>query len=351
VSAEPAALALLRARLPGLRPLPWLALGRFPTPVERLAGLGGELGVDLWVKRDDLAAPGYGGNKVRKLEPLLAAARERGARRVFTAGGLGSNHVVATAVHARAAGLACEALVVPQPVTPLVRANLRAALALGVRLIATPGWARAPRALLAAAARLGRDVYVIGPGGSSPLGTLGYVAAALELEAQVAAGACPAPAAIFVALGSGGTAAGLLGGLAQTALATRVVAVRVVSPAFAGHAQTVLLARRTLRLLRRLGAAPRPVDSARLAVVTDQVGPGYGAPTEAGREAVRRAAAAGITLETTYTGKTFAALLARAPALAGPVLFWDTFSSADLAALGAPAGPPPRELAALLDEA
>ncbi|HEY3358749.1 MAG TPA: pyridoxal-phosphate dependent enzyme [Polyangia bacterium] len=346
---EPFALALLRRRLPGLGAIPWLELGRFPTPVEPAGALGRELGVELWIKRDDLAASGYGGNKVRKLEPLLAAARERGARRVITVGGLGSNHVVATAFHARAAGLACEALLVPQPLTPLTRANLRAALALGARLLPAPGWAQAPGALLALARRLGRDAVVIGPGGSSPLGTLGYVAAALELEEQVRGGTCPAPAALYVALGSGGTAAGLLAGLAQTALPTRVVAVRVVHPALAGRWPTLLLARRTLALLRRHGARPAEVDPARLTIAGEQLGPGYGAPTAAAVAAVARAAAAGLVLETTYTGKTLAALIARAAAAPGPVLFWDTFSSADLAALAAPVGAVPAALAAILD--
>src|SRR5512138_3944555 len=81
--------------------LPWLALGQFPTRVCAAARLGADLGLDLWVKRDDESAPGYGGNKVRKLELVLAEALARGARRVLTMGGLGSNQVVASAFYAR----------------------------------------------------------------------------------------------------------------------------------------------------------------------------------------------------------------------------------------------------------
>jgi 1-aminocyclopropane-1-carboxylate deaminase/D-cysteine desulfhydrase-like pyridoxal-dependent ACC family enzyme len=326
--------------------LPWLALGRFPTRVHAAPRLGADLGLDLWVKRDDESAPGYGGNKVRKLELCLAEALARGARRVLTMGGLGSNQVVAAAYYARQVGLACEAFLFPQPETPLVAANLRAALALGARLHPVRRWPDAPAAVAGVLGTVGRDLYPIGPGASSPLGTVGYVAAALELEEQVARGECAEPAAIFVPLGSSGTAAGLLLGLAQTRLRTRVVAVRVVSPVLAGTASTLLLAWRAARLLASCGAELRPFDARRLEVVGDFLGPGYGAATPASTAAVARAAdREGLRLETTYTGKTLAALVARPPTRTAPVLLWDTFSSADLAALGrgcvAAAVPPP----------
>jgi D-cysteine desulfhydrase len=267
---------------------------------------------------------------------------------VITVGGLGSNQVVATAFHARAVGLTCEALLLPQPVTPLVVANLRAALALGARLIPATRGRNIPLALGQALLRLGRTSYVIGPGGSSALGTLGYVAAALELEQQVREHLCPEPSAIVVALGSGGTTAGLVAGLGQTQLATRVLAVRVVHPLLAPRARTLRLARRALRLLEHAGARVRPVDPERLEIIGDQLGAGYGSPTPAAAAAVARAAGEGLELETTYTGKALAGLIARAPHLRGPILFWNTFAAARLESLGPPLLPIPPALAAVI---
>src|SRR5271165_3541870 len=92
------------------------AFGRYPTPVGRLSPLSTDRS-ELWVKRDDLTNPEYGGNKVRKLERLLARALERGARRIVTVGAAGSHHVLATAIFGRRVGLEVEAVLVPQPGT------------------------------------------------------------------------------------------------------------------------------------------------------------------------------------------------------------------------------------------
>ncbi|MGH7437038.1 MAG: pyridoxal-phosphate dependent enzyme, partial [Polyangiaceae bacterium] len=106
-------------------------IGAYPTPVERLSPLSTDRSV-LWVKRDDLTSPEYGGNKVRKLERILEHARARGARRIITIGAAGSHHVLATTYHGRKAGLEVEAVLVPQPGTPHVVEVLRASLAAGL---------------------------------------------------------------------------------------------------------------------------------------------------------------------------------------------------------------------------
>jgi 1-aminocyclopropane-1-carboxylate deaminase/D-cysteine desulfhydrase-like pyridoxal-dependent ACC family enzyme len=326
----------LHARFPSLdRSLPWLTLGELPTPVHRLDDLSARLGVELWVKRDDRSSPRYGGSKVRKLEPLLAEATRRGARTLVTVGGIGSNHVIATAVHGAHLGLGTRALVFPQPVTESVRRTLELCLALGVELVPSPSRVHVPLRL-GQLARSTEGGFLVGPGGSSPLGTLGFVSAALELAAQLASGELPEPDEIFVALGSGGTAAGLALGCALAGLRSRIVAVRVVERPLANRTLLEILLRRTARLLRRLGAELPPGLSPRLEVRHDQLGGRYGRPTEAGEAAVALFAEhAGIQLETTYTGKAAAALLAHA---AGPgrrrrLLFWNTHSSVDLAPL------------------
>ncbi|PIE18524.1 MAG: 1-aminocyclopropane-1-carboxylate deaminase [Proteobacteria bacterium] len=312
--------------------LPALGLGRWPTAVRRLDALSEQLGVELWVKSDDASSRDYGGNKVRKLELLLAAARKRGARRLLTVGGIGSNQVLATAIHgARALGLPTRAVVVPQPATQKVLANLERIRRLGVDLIPCKRRAAAPAVLWAEGRQ--EDTYTIGPGGSSPLGSLGYVAAGLELGEQVRAGELPPPDEVVLPLGSGGTAAGLWLGLAAAELSTRLVCVRVVERALCNGWLLRLLARRCRSLLERHGVSLPP--SGELEVVHEQAGPSYGTPTPAAEAACQLAARQGsMALETTYSGKAFAALIARAeggkraPGPAKRVLFWNTHSSA-----------------------
>ncbi|MDD5308433.1 MAG: pyridoxal-phosphate dependent enzyme [Deltaproteobacteria bacterium] len=285
--------------------LPVVPLGKWPTPVERVEGL--VAGREIWVKRDDLSSPAYGGNKVRKLELVLAGRTGT----VITAGALGSHHVLATAIHGRALGLACVGVLVPQP--PGDHASV--VLALNERhcerIVRVDRMAAIP-ALFGLAARAVRDpsvVHVVLPGASNALGTLGWVAAGLELASQAHLGLCPIPERVYVACGTGGTAAGLALGLALEGLETEVVAVRVASRLAGNRAWLGTLARRSLRLLRTLGAnAPTP--ALRLRVEHRFVGPGYGRPTVAAKDAVKRISeSAGLILETTYTGKALAALL------------------------------------------
>ena len=113
-----------------------IPLGTYPTPMARC-------GV-LWVKRDDLSSPIYGGNKVRKLELLLGAARDAGRSKILTIGAVGSHQVVATAVFGKLHGFAVEAILVPQPDSGHARANLGVALAHGLHATVAPAWALAP---------------------------------------------------------------------------------------------------------------------------------------------------------------------------------------------------------------
>jgi 1-aminocyclopropane-1-carboxylate deaminase/D-cysteine desulfhydrase-like pyridoxal-dependent ACC family enzyme len=314
-----------------------VALGNYPTPVERLEALS-RPGCDLWVKRDDLTSALYGGNKVRKLERLLADARDRGAERIVTVGAVGSHHVLATAVYGRRAGFAVEAVLVPQPRTDHVVEDLRADLAQGMKAIPARSYAHAAARV---AARLGRGSYFIPVGGSNLLGALGYVDAARELAAQVQAGAMPEPDLVVVTLGSGGTAGGLAAGFALCGMKTRVLAVTVAEP-------PAIVGRAALRLARACVAAesaarhqgnPGADATSRIARDVSYLGKGYGYPTPWGERAGEAAARAGLTLDPTYTAKTFAAALdVVARRGAHTVLYWHTFSSAPMAPLldGAP---------------
>jgi D-cysteine desulfhydrase len=311
------------ALAPRLRSLP---LGEFPTPVERLPAL------DIWVKRDDRSGAPYGGNKVRKLEFLLADAVARGARRIVTLGAFGSHHLLATTVYGRRAGLEVCGLVWPQPSTEHARDTLLLSVGAGACLHPVRNLAVVPFAMAVVGRRHHHDRCVfIPPGGSSPLGALGYVVAALEVAEQVRVGVLPPPDAIYVPFGSGGTAAGLAVGLRLAKFEnTRVFAVRVFDRLFAHARGLAWLANRTAALLRAAGGPDAGHFRARdFEVVQDQFGGAYGCATPAARAALASAASCGLELETTYTAKALAAVLAR-PKGTGRVLFWDTFSSAPL---------------------
>jgi D-cysteine desulfhydrase len=331
------ALAIERA-YPALRRVPRVPLTRLPTRVHRLQRLGAALGrEDLWVKRDDESGALYGGNKPRKLEFLLGDALARGKRTVITSGGIGTHHGLATAICARSVGMRTILLLLKQPVTEHVRRCLLFDYAAGAELHYGPTVpSLVARGLRVCAGELRRDglPYIIPTGGTSARGTLGYVNAAFELGEQIAAGALPEPDWIFVPMGSGGTVAGLVLGARLAGVRSRIVAVLVSDIFPPSAAQLARLANRTLRLLRRYAAAITPVEVVPddFRVLRNYVGPGYGAPTDAGRRARQLMEEhEAIHLETTYTAKCLAAMLdaVRGPAYPGTLLFWNTYSSID----------------------
>jgi 1-aminocyclopropane-1-carboxylate deaminase/D-cysteine desulfhydrase-like pyridoxal-dependent ACC family enzyme len=320
-----------------------LALGRYPTPIERFEPtdvlLPGECeAAKLWVKRDDLAHEVYGGNKVRKLEWLLADARARGARRIVTVGAAGSHHVLATTYFGTREGFEVEAVLVPQPRTDHVVDVLRAGVALGLRPIPVRSWAAAVPAVFRCVVRGGSGTRFVPVGGSSILGAMAYLAAARELAAQVGAGEMPEPDLCVVAMGSGGTAAGLAAGFEAEGMKTRVVGVCVSRPPWALRLASLWLARGVWANVGR-GHPSMPLR-ARLAMDSRFLGSGYGRATPEGDEASAIARqTAGLALDATYTAKAFAAALWHARARRGLViLYWHTLSSAPMGPLldGAP---------------
>ncbi len=288
-------MAHLHSRFPELAgTLPHLVLSERPTPVRELAGLG------VWVKEDGaFGAGGWGGNKVRKLEWLMPEARRRGRRSILTFGGLGTNWGLATALYAREQGIETALALVDQPVDDHVRAQLARLEASGARIHRTHTKARTVAMLpwlLARNVRGGRPPYLLPAGGSSPVGALGYVEAALEIAAQVEAGALPEPAHVVVPVGTGGTAAGLALGFQLAGLRSRVVGVVVNDQLRLDPPVVARLARRTATLLERRGARLGTVGIGPeiLGLTRDQIGAGYGHPTEAARAATERSADDGL---------------------------------------------------------
>ena len=306
--------------------LPHLALSERPTPVRELPGLG------IWVKEDGaFGSGGWGGNKVRKLEWLIPDARRRGRRSILTFGGLGTNWGLATALYAREHGLKTALALVDQPIDAHVRAQLARLDASGARIYRTHTKARTVAMLpwlIARNAGGGRPPYLLPAGGSSPVGALGYVEAALEIAAQVEDGALPEPAQVIVPVGTGGTAAGLALGFQLAGLRTRVLGVVVNDQLRLDAPVLARLARRAAALLEQRGAClgELKLEPGVLDLTRDQIGAGYGHPTEAATRATALAAEERLALDPVYTAKAMAGLLAlrEQGRLAGPVLFVHT---------------------------
>lgn len=349
-----------------------LRLGDYPTPLWRFAG-SDAAAHDIWIKDDGRTAGLYGGNKVRKLERLLAAARQRRATRLLTIGAAGSHHVLATCIYGAREGFPTHAVLTPQPWSAHAESTLRAGLNAG--LSATPA-----RGYLGALATLRRERrpgdFVIGPGGAGVEGTWAYCLAVDELREQLSREGVPALDAIIVAAGSGSTAAGLLAGILRTGAARQIVAVQVVS----NPALRALVIGQAACALWRHDQWIRPIDAIRsLSIDARFIGAGYGHASADGERVTELARSFGLELEPTYTAKAFAAALSWAtstrsdstrsdPTRPNPVrgdnrrrklrlprrrtyLYWHTLSAVPLTPLlaGAPETLP-RELAQLLFE-
>lgn len=317
--------------------VPWIALGDTPTPVAPLTRM--DCG-DLWIKRDDLSSSVYGGNKVRKLEFILAQAKETKKRRVVTVGGIGTNHGLATAAFCRQLGLECVLLLYDQPVTHCVKDNLRLFHHFDARVLPKGSFAKTLLSFFLWHRILHPFDFFVYPGGSSVIGTLGFASGGLELAAQVAEGAMPEPAELFCPVGSGGTMAGLMVGLALAGLKTSVAGVRVIEshwgPVDVCTPQSASrLANHTLAFLKKKIPDLPAVALPPVRLLDAYAGPGYGVPTVPGREAANAMMdGEGIVLDPCYTAKTFAAVLDHCRGKAkGPVLYWHTYNSRDLSEL------------------
>lgn len=333
--------------LPGLaRALPRVSLGSWPTPVEPLrVGRRVAASDQVWVKREDVSAQAYGGNKVRPLEVVFGECLDRGMTRIWATGALGSNHSVATSAHAPTAGLDHGAILWGQPTSECARENLRATVSLGAEIRALRSVVALPfsAAWLAAMARLlGRRDYLMAPGAATPLGALGHISAGLELARQVDAGELPAPRHIVLPVGSTCTTAGMLVAMQlarQLGLGWRVPpfiwAVRVTPWPVTEPRRIARLAVKAAAELARRGGPRVDLDGAgyrrHFSVLGSYLGPGYGRPTAAGIDAIHRFRAAGApVLDTTYSAKAAAFLFDMLPRASGSVLLWATKSSAPL---------------------
>lgn len=339
---------LLFDRYPKLKEkIPYIQLADLPTPVEKLDRISQEYGIALFIKRDDLTGgldtqgvPLYGGNKVRKLEFLLAQAQAQGAKNILTFGAAGSNHVLATAAHAQRLGMHTLCMLKPQANSTIVQHNLLLHLNYNSELFYNlDDLSRdlaAHSLCLEYLKKEGQCPYIIPTGGSNILGTLGFVNAALELNEQIKQGHCPKPTHIYVACGSCSTTAGLLLGFRIIGLDIHIIAVTAEPDQNNHFAKTIAqLFYETNQFLHDLD------ESFPLCSYTDNhltidfnfCGLDYGVSTPEANDALRTLLELEhIPLECTYTAKAFAALLATAPKIEnGIMLFWNTYYNCPLA--------------------
>lgn len=279
-----------------------ISIGVFPTPVQKLDNVSRLLGTQVYVKRDDLTGLGLGGNKVRKLEYLLADAKAQGAEVVFTTGGAQSNHAMLTAAAARKLGMTPILILKRRGVTARQGNQLLEHLmGVDVRFMDTDDYADIYAEMDRVGKALGRPYYKIPCGGSNALGTLGYVDCAREIRDQGLHFDH-----LICAEGSGGTMAGLALGAKLYLPGTRVTGMMVDSDPFEEI---------TVRLMRE-AAALLDADvqvSAEDFDLRDLCGPGYAIPSQEGNAAVAMMAEnEGLFLDPVYTGKAFAGLIAMA---------------------------------------
>src|SRR5687768_3749934 len=282
------------------------------------------------MKRDDLLSFGMGGNKVRKLQTVLAEARALGADTLITCGGLQSNHCRATAAAGAALGLRV-VLVVNGTQQSRATGNALLDQLFGAEVRYTSS--REERALTMEAVSkelksAGRRPYVIPLGASTPLGAAGF---ALGIQEVLASGL--RPDAIVHSTSSGGTQAGLIAGCALFGLKARVAGISADDPSAALAATVRGIVE---SLAERLGGSRASLGADRDIDVDDGfVGKGYGVPTESSTEALTLVARhEGIVLDPVYTAKAMAGLIERIRrggfSAADTVLFWHTGGQAGL---------------------
>jgi D-cysteine desulfhydrase len=335
---------------------PRLALARLPTPLERSPRVGARLGVSLFWKRDDLTGIGLSGNKVRKLELLLAEAEALGRDTVITCGGEQSNHCRATALAAAQRGLGCVLLLrvadPAAPPAPAANSLLDRLAGAQVRYISYAEYQRRDELLAAVEDELrgrGQRPYVIPEGGSNALGAWGYVAAIDELREQLAALApehADGPVTIAYATGSGGTGAGIELGLRLSGWTrARAIGFAVCDDRAYFQRRIAGIADEAIRRWN-LPVAVRPEE---IAIDDRFIGPGYARTTPEMLAVIAEVAAAeGVVLDPVYTGKAFFGLRdclrSDAQARRAPVIFIHTGGifglfpfAPDLARVAAPA--------------
>jgi len=296
----------------------------------------------VYVKDDGLISAVYGGNKARKLEWILAEALAQERREVWTVGGVGSHHVLATALHGQRLGLKCRVFHIPQPLNSHVLSNLSALLTTQPDLTLaqpTSEGVISPQSFkrqLTTWLNSSDTPYYIRPGGSSLLGTLGYVNAGLELALQLKEGLLPPIDAVYLATGTCSTLAGLTLGLSLAQCPIEVVGVRVVPNYIANMYVIERLISQCADYLETYGAQVNlSCLSTSFRLLAGHLGEGYGHTTLSGMKAFKLASRDQCHLDPIYTAKALGGLMEQERGRGRSILFWNTLNAVDLSELKA----------------
>ncbi len=283
--------------------IPRIRIAHLPTPLEPLPGLSAFLGgPSITVKRDDLTGVGFGGNKIRKLELLLAEAQANGAEMLITTGAVQSNHCRQTAAVAAKFGLACT-LVLAGDEPSIASGNYALDLLFGANIVWTRRDVRDAtlKQVFEDAWQDGKRPFLIPYGGSSPTGAAAYTLAMQELNQQGMD-----PDWIVFASSSGGTQAGMVVGAKLTGYSGKILGISVDEPAGALQEKVVELAN---DLCERQNL-PYSFTKDEILVNDDFANPGYGVFTEVEKEAIHLfARKAAILLDPVYTGRAAGGLI------------------------------------------
>lgn len=321
--------------------VPFVELANLPTPIEHkpLIVANSKEVNNLWVKRDDKTDSVYGGNKIRKLEFIFGDILQRQIKEVFTFGGTGTNHGVATSLYCRKYGVDCTIFLFDQPLTPTVELNLGLMKSLGAKL-------KFKGTLLNTALHyymhrfISRSsAYFLPAGGSNVQGCIAFVNAAFELRGQINRGEVGEPDTIYCPVGSSGTLAGLTLGCQLAGLKSQVVGVRV-APSHLGvipictPGTIKALIKKTYDYLKTMDVSVPEFPLREPQLLDSYYGPGYGSSTPEADSALKYFGSAGVTLETTYTAKAAAAAIRHCVDNADQeILYWHTFNSSDTSTL------------------
>jgi len=306
-------------------------LGVFPTPLQRDHALGEVLGIPaLWVKRDDLSGFSWGGNKVRTVEFLLADAIERGATDLVVAGGPTSNFAATLAAAGRTADIVVHQVAYgaePDRYPPALSASLQA----GSNVVFTESNDRGTMEVVAAKladslSSSGRTALAIPRGGATSVGSMGFVAAAIELRYQLEDVGL-SQATIVLPVGSSGSVTGLLAGRTLLDIEWSIIGTSVSRPANGSTDEILANAAKTAAVL---GGSPVPGDYSHNFRLVDCRGEGFGVVTDQERSFGRHVSAStGLLIDDTYNTKPLRWLSRQGSEIGGPVIYWLTGGALD----------------------
>jgi len=331
--------------------IPWISLlNNISTPIDRLTELEKNLdlkGGEIYIKRDDRNHPIYGGNKLRKFEFIFGDVIKKKKKGVVTIGGIGTNHGTACAIVCSnmEPPLKCHIYLFPQPLTWHVQRSLLLLDYFGAKLHLGGSDITTLFKFLFFQLRH-PSYYLMLPGGSplfgmgSPLGAVGFINAIGELKSQIDKNIIPEPDGIFVPGGTIGTAGGLVAGCKLYDLATKIYVVAVYGNLLANISAVKRTANKALKYLyKRDNSIPKiKISEEDFELITGYLGSNYGIKTVRGQKAVDlvgelEGGKRDFKLETTYTGKTMAAMidfLRQEENKSKKVLFWNTYNSNNL---------------------